>query len=261
MKLKRDVEAARKAFKNKDVSALIKSHSKHEEIHDNGNGKYLKSWVYGGLDGIITTFAVVAGVAGAALSSSVVLILGFANLIGDGISMAMGDYLSTKSEREYYKLERSREMWEVDNHPKGEVEEMMEIYSKKGLNKKESKTMVEVLKKNKDFWVDTMMAEELGLIEGEGSPAKHGLVTFASFLIFGFIPLILYVIGASLGIVITKGFFFTAVLAGVAMFALGSLKTKITGKNWIRSGLETLAIGAITAGAAYFIGDFLASIL
>ena len=76
--------------------------------------------MYGGLDGIITTFAVVAGVAGASLSSGVVLILGFANLIADGLSMAIGDYLSTKAENEYNKAERAREKWEVENYPEGE---------------------------------------------------------------------------------------------------------------------------------------------
>jgi len=101
MDLKRDVNEAREAFRNKDKKLLVKAHSKHKEMHDTGTGRFLKSWVYGGLDGIVTTFAVVAGVAGASLSSAIVLIMGFANLIGDGISMAVGDYLSTKAQNEY----------------------------------------------------------------------------------------------------------------------------------------------------------------
>lgn len=261
MDLKRDVNEARKAFKNKDKKGLIKSHSKHKEIHDTGKGKYIKSWVYGGLDGIITTFAVVAGVAGAALNTNIILILGFANLIADGISMAIGDYLSTKSQTEYYDLERKREEWEVKNNPKGEEEEMLEIYEKKGLTKKDSKDLVKILKKNKKLWVDTMMHEELELLKPEESPIKNGIITFISFTLFGFIPLILYLIAIIFNFSIQKEFMLTSVLAGIAMFSLGSLKTKVTGKNWLRSGLETLLIGGLAATAAYFIGELLSKIV
>lgn len=261
MDLKRDVVKAREAFKEKNKKKLIAAHSKHKEIHDTGTGKYLKSWVYGGLDGIITTFAVVAGVVGASLESKIILILGFANLIADGISMAIGDYLSTKSEKEYYDLERSREEWEVENNPKGEEEEMLEIYQKKGLSKKDAISMISVLKKNKKFWVDTMMSDELGLSKEDGSPLRHGIVTFFSFLIFGLIPLSLFLIGALFNTSFTKPFLFASILTGIAMFSLGAVKTKITGKNWLRSGLEMLLIGGIAATAAYFVGEFLSKII
>ena len=261
MDLKRDVVAARKAFKNKDKKALRKSHSVHKEMHDTGSGKFLKSWVYGGLDGIVTTFAVVAGVAGASLSSVIVLIMGFANLLGDGISMAVGDYLSTKSQDEYYNRERKREEWEVDNYPKGEKDEMREIYSKRGLSKKDSETMVKILSKNKQFWVDTMMNDELGLEKSDGSAAKHGFVTFFSFLIFGLIPLSFYVIGSVFKMNFAHDFLYTGIFTGIAMFFLGSLKTRITGKNWVKSGFETLLVGGLAAGAAYLVGLFLGHVL
>jgi VIT1/CCC1 family predicted Fe2+/Mn2+ transporter len=261
MKLKRDLNEAKEAFKKKDKKKLISAHSKHKEVHDTATGKYLKSWVYGGLDGIITTFAIVAGVSGAALNSSIILILGFANLIADGISMAIGDYLSTKSEHEYYDIERKRESWEVKNHPKGEENEMLEIYKKKGLNKKDSKTLISILKRNKRFWVDTMMHEELDLIKSEESPIKNGFVTFISFLMFGFIPLFLYVISALFKLTISNPFTWTSILAGISMFSLGAIKTKLTGKKWLRSGLEMLIIGGLAATAAYFIGELLAKII
>lgn len=261
MDLKRDVNEAREAFRNRDKKKLVRAHSKHKEIHDTGTGKYLKSWVYGGLDGIITTFAVVAGVVGAALDSTIILILGFANLVADGISMAIGDYLSAKSESEYYELERSREKWEVENNPKGEENEMLEIYRKRGLNKKDSKALVNILKRNKKFWIDTMMNDELGLSKEDGSPVKHGLVTFVSFLIFGFIPLALFVIGALFEVKISNPFLITSVLAGLAMFSLGAAKTKMTGKNWLRSGVEMLVIGGLAATAAYFVGELISNIV
>lgn len=261
MDIKRDVNLAREAFRENNKSKLIKAHSKHKEIHDNGAGKYLKSWVYGGLDGIVTTFAVVAGVAGASLHSGVILILGFANLIADGISMAIGDYISTKSQNEYYDLERKREEWEIENNPKGEEKEMIEIYRKKGLNNKDSRAIVEILKRNKDFWIDTMMNDELELSKSSESPKKNAIFTFISFLIFGFVPLFLYVIGSIFNFSISRGFMWTSILTSVAMFSLGSLKTKVTGKNWVKSGIETLLIGGAAATAAYFVGEFLSKIV
>lgn len=261
MKLKRDLKGARKAFRKKDISSMIKAHNTHKELHDIDSGKYLKSWVYGGLDGIITTFAVVAGVIGAGLSSVIILILGFANLIADGISMAIGDYLSSKSEGEYYDVEKEREAWEVKHHPKGEEAEMKEIYLKKGLNKKDASDMVKILKKNKKYWIETMMHEELGLLKGRGSPIKKGLATFIAFIIFGIVPLLLFVIGYIFEINIPRAFLWACVLSGISMFTLGSMKSKITGKNWLRAGVEMLLIGGLAASAAYFIGDFLAKIV
>ena len=125
----RDVHKARQAYRLQDVEGMVKAHSQkpHKHIeHHTKEGKYLKSVVYGGLDGIITTFAIVAGVTGAALTSSIVLILGFANLLADGISMAVGDYLSTKSAQEYRKEER-KELEEITKSPSQEVEESVEI--------------------------------------------------------------------------------------------------------------------------------------
>ncbi len=240
MRLKRDVVKARRAYTSKDVALMIQAHKDNKRYHKVTQGEYLKSWVYGGLDGTITTFAVVAGIIGASLSNVIILILGFANLIGDGISMSIGDYLSSKSESDYYDTERKREKWEVDKNPKGEIDEMREIYTKKGYSKEDAKKFIKLLTKNKNFWIDTMMHEELDLIQNKGSPLKNALVTFASFLIFGFIPLVLFLIGAVFSFEVPNAFLWTCVLSGASMFLLGSAKFKITGKKWYKSGFEML---------------------
>jgi len=125
----RNIDKARSAYRHHDPEASRKAHEDGgaPEKHQTGRGQYIKSFVYGGLDGIVTTFAVVAGVAGANLSASVVLILGVANLIADGISMAFGDFLSTKAENEYMSAERARETWETRNYPEGEKREMVDV--------------------------------------------------------------------------------------------------------------------------------------
>lgn len=229
------------------------------EEHKQG-GEYLKSAIYGGLDGIITTFAVVAGVTGAALSPALILILGFANLIADGISMAVGDYLSTKAEREYYNSERKREEWEVKNYPQGEKQEMVELYMQKGISKKGAECMAGVLSKHKQAWVDIMMVEELGMVKEESSPLKNAAVTFASFAIFGFVPLAAYVASLFHPSFAQNSFFMASALTAATLFILGALKTKITSSNWLISGLEMLIVGSLAAGAAYIIGAFLSGL-
>lgn len=256
--LTRNLDKAREAFSKNDVNASIKAHTqKAKEHHHTSQGQHLKSAVYGGLDGTITTFAVVAGVAGASLSSGVVLILGFANLIGDGISMAIGDYLSTKSEREYQKAERKREAWEAEHYPAGEKKEMMQIYSDKGIAKKDASKMVSAMSKYKDAWVDIMMVEELGIIESKENPLKNAFVTFFSFGIFGFIPLLAYVLAGLFSFLKQNEFMIACILTLLTLFTLGALKVKVTQRNWIKSGLEMVIVGGLASGAAYLVGYLL----
>lgn len=261
--LTRNLDKARNAYKNKDVQASMKAHQhrpiKAEENHSSA-GQYIKSVIYGGLDGIITTFAVVAGVAGAALSPGVVLIMGFANLVGDGLSMAIGDYLSTKAEMEFQASEREREAWEVEHFPQGEKQELMELYIQKGMDEADAKTVTDIISKNKEAWVDIMMVEELGILQEKESPIKNALVTFASFIIFGFIPVLTYVLSKFIPNLSINMFALSSVLTGLTLFILGALKTKVTGKNWIVSGLEMLLVGGLAASAAYLIGILLSGV-
>ena len=144
----RNVEKAREAYKKQSVEEMRRAHQAEAgEEHTQEQGQYIKSIIYGGLDGIITTFAVVAGVAGAELSAGIVLILGFANLFGDGLSMAIGDFLSTKSEREYEAAERRREAWEVEHYPEGEKKELVELYTAKGIPEEDAKQVTEIFSK------------------------------------------------------------------------------------------------------------------
>jgi len=258
MSLSRDLEKARAAYQRGDVNASIAAHTRQaSESHQQAHGQYIKSAVYGGLDGIVTTFAVVAGVAGASLSTGVVLILGFANLIADGLSMAIGDYLSTRSEQEYHRAERQRERWEVEHFPDGEKQEMVELYVAKGMTVEDAKTVVEILARNKEAWIDVMMIEELGIVGDEESPIGNALVTFFSFAVFGLVPLLAYIVVRlfpSLGI---DTFAVASVSTAATLFVLGAVKVKVTGRNWLRSGLEMLVVGGIAAAAAYAVGAVL----
>ncbi|HIH52501.1 VIT1/CCC1 transporter family protein [Candidatus Pacearchaeota archaeon] len=233
----------------------------HEELHSSFGGKYLKSWVYGGLDGVVTTFAVVAGVVGASLSSAIILILGFANLIADGISMAVGDYLSTKSQGEYYKAEKGVEENETKKNPREEITRMGLLLIKKGFNRNDAKKISFLISKNKNYQADTMLHDELGLAYENVNPGKNALSTFLAFLIFGMLPLIIFIIGTVFNITIKNSFFWASILSGVSIFLLGVFKSKITNKNWFKSGMITFLIGGIAAVAAYFVGEILSKII
>jgi VIT1/CCC1 family predicted Fe2+/Mn2+ transporter len=241
--MKKTIQKARRAHQK----------GKEDELHGNAlGGAYIRDTVYGANDGIITTFAVVAGVVGAGLSAQIVLILGFANLLADGLAMAIGNYLGTKSELEYIKKERATEEWEVDHVPDLERKEVAEIYRKKGFKGKELERVVAVITANKKTWVDTMMTEELKLIpDSVNSPVKNGLATFMAFGIAGMFPLLPYLFGLS------GSFNISIIFTALALFVVGSLRTLITKRPWFIAGTEMLLVGAIAATVAYFTGQFI----
>jgi len=259
--LTRNLDKARQVYKKRDIDELKRAHRlSAPEMHKHEQGQYVKSVIYGGLDGIITTFAVVAGVTGASLAAGIVLILGFANLIADGISMGIGDYLSTQAEKEYNKAEREREAWEVDHYPEGEKQEMVKIYKGKGMSEADARAMVEIMAKYKRAWLDIMMLEELGIIESNESPLKNAIATFLSFCVFGFIPVLAYVLSLFVPALKAHTFLTACVLTGATLFTLGALKTRITERHWLTSGLEMFAVGSLAAGAAYAIGFLLSGL-
>lgn len=221
---------------------------------------YIGEFVYGGIDGSVTTFAVVAGAAGAQLDSAIVIILGFANLIADGFAMSVGSYLSTKSEKQKYQKHKNIEYWEVDHLPDKEREEVREIYAAKGFEGELLEQVVDQITADKDRWVDVMMKEELEMAEETKSPIAMGAVTFVSFLILGFIPLIIYVIDYTVG---TEAdlFLYSSVMTFIIFGLIGYAKSYVTNTSRIRGMFETLFLGGSAAGLAYFVGDLLEKLI
>lgn len=162
---------------------------------------YIKEIVYGGTDGIITTFAIVAGFAGAQANPTsqlplfAILLFGFANLFADGISMALGNFMSTRSEQDVYKHAKQQEYQEILHNSEMEKAETLAILLDKGFTKKQAADLVAIYATNPAYWTDFMMNHELELSNPEGdNPLFMALATFFSFLIFGFIPLAPYVL-------------------------------------------------------------------
>lgn len=219
---------------------------------------YLKDMVYGANDGIVTTFAVVAGVAGASLDPVVVILLGAANLLADGFSMAASSFLASRSERDVFSREREVENWEVANEPAGEEKEIKEILSKEGYSGVDLDQMTALVVKNKKFWIDLMMREELGLGSVEGfRPLKGAAVTFLAFVVAGFAPLIPFFSASTQ----ENAFMVSAISAGVLFFAIGASRAIFTSRSWYFSGLEMFLIGGIAAAIAYGVGFFIRALI
>ena len=213
---------------------------------------YLRDFVYGGIDGAVTTFAIVAGVVGASLSAHIVIILGLANLLADGISMAASNYSGTKTEVDELEKLRAMEYRHIAIDPEGEREEIRQIMALKGLDGDTLEHAVEAITSDRERWVATMLFEEHGQSGLVRDPMKSALATFAAFFVCGAVPLIPYLLipdGTAMPVALTA--------TTVVFFAIGSLKSAWALTRWWKSGLETVAIGLAAAFAAYAIGYLL----
>ena len=224
---------------------------KHESMyHRHTAGKYIGDFIYGANDGIITTFAVIAGSFGASLAPIVIIILGFANLLADGLSMGASNFLGRKSEQDYARAQRQKEEWEIDHLREIEIEEIREIYERKGFSGKDLKRAVEIITSDRKIWLDTMMRDELNIIEEtDNDPVRHGIATFASFVVAGLFPLLPYLVPN-----MPSPFLLSILVGGITLFFLGSLRSLVTTVSWLKGGLEVLAIGSVAAIAAYMVG-------
>ena len=224
------------------------------------NKEYIPEFVYGGIDGAITTFAVVAGAAGANADLVWVLIFGFANLIADGFSMSVGNFFSTKAERDNFEKHKAIEYWEIENLREKEIEEIREIYEAKGFKGKLLEQVVEVIISDKDVWVDTMMKEELEMTKDSKTPVRTAVATFISFNLIGLIPLLSYIV--AIWVDIEKGnlFAISCVATAIGLVIVGNLKSMVTQKSRLNGILETVLLGGLAAVLAYFAGDLLGRI-
>jgi VIT1/CCC1 family predicted Fe2+/Mn2+ transporter len=220
---------------------------------------YLGDGVLGAIDGSVTTFAVVAGVMGANLPHKIVIILGVANLVADGFSMAVSNYQKSKSDRERIQQFRKIESQHIDDIPEGEREEIRQIFARKGFEGNILEDIVAIITEDRERWIDTMLTEELGLQLESPSPTKSALATFVSFAISGMIPILPFVLPlpfTPLGI-----FYASCIATGLSFFLIGLLKGRALEQPGLRSAFETFLTGGSAAALAYFIGTWLRSLV
>jgi VIT1/CCC1 family predicted Fe2+/Mn2+ transporter len=213
---------------------------------------YLGDFVLGAVDGTVTTFAVVSGVAGAGLDNYIAVILGVANLLADGFSMAVGNYLSTKADRQVVERVRRMEEQHIERIPEGEREEVRQIFKAKGFEGALLEDIVQVITQDRKQWVDTMVTEEFGLRLDMPSATRAGLTTFAAFVLAGAIPLLPFFLP---GPPPTSTIFaLSAAATACAFFVIGVAKGYVVHRSLLLSGLETLGIGSAAALLAYLVG-------
>lgn len=268
--------SARQAYEDANVDAsrlyhetrsAASSPDDEEEPWHQTAGGLLQPVIFGGLDGILTSFAIVAGAAGGGLSVSAVLVLGFSNIFADALSMGVGEFLSSKANNEWILSERKREEWEMSNYRDGEIKEMIDIYVKKGFTPEDAKLVIETMAKYEDFFVDVMMQQELELQVPEDDHVeqsmKEGFVMFCSFAFFGTAPLLGYTVIPWLFPHLEPSVLFKSACAvtGLVLFLLGSIKSNFSRTNWFWSGCETLILGGTCATVAYTIGSFVNGLL
>jgi len=243
---------------------LQKSHAPstiRERLETGTKHSYLKDFVYGAIDGSVTTFAVVSGVVGAGLSSNVIIVLGLANLLADGFSMAVGNFLGTRTEEQFKEKIRKAEEGHIRDVPEGEKEEIRQIFASKGFAGEDLERAVQIITSNQKQWVDTMIQEEFGLALNGPSPVKAALLTFVSFITVGSLSLMVFLYEWMGATRVEHAFFVSAAMTGLAFFIVGAMKGKLVGQRWYLSGLETLSVGAIASSLAYGVGAFLKSIV
>lgn len=221
---------------------------------------WLPDFVYGGMDGAVTTFAVVAGVAGAQLSTAIVLILGFANLFADGFSMAVGKYSSDRAERQRIQSVKKNLDREIHSDPEKAREDLEEVLHSRGFRGRDLSKTVDMMSANEAVWVDTLMRHKYHLIDETIEPAKGAVATFIAFNLIGFIPLAAYVFNGFLHLEATGLFQLTSGFTLLALFTVGAVKARVVKERWLVGGVETMVIGGVAAGIAYLVGYLLRNV-
>ncbi len=206
--------------------------------------------ILGGQDGLVNTLGVVLGILAATTDLRIILAGALAAAFAESISMAAVAYTSKQAEYENYISELNREKEDIEKIPEIEKEEVRRIFKKWGVSSEDTETMVNIISKNRDAWLEIMMAHELEINKVEGEkPLKFALTVGVSALVGSFIPIL-----PLLFIPISYAWLGAIIVSGVSLLIIGYVKTKFTFGNPFRGGVKLMVIGILSAIAGYLIG-------
>jgi predicted membrane protein (TIGR00267 family) len=222
-------------------------------------GGGVRDMIFGANDGLVSTLAFVAGVSGAITDPYIVLLSGVAELFAGTISMAAGSYQSSKSELEVFERESQRKKVEKGKSPEEEKEELTRFYQREGFSRGEAEAIVRQITDKKDLVIQTSTLEELGLAPEElGNPVKAGVLCGTSFGLAAIIPILPFIFPT---LSCTDALTISIIATLITLFGVGAMKTIFSRKNWVRSGLEMMIIGACAAAITYVIGSLFSLIV
>jgi len=233
---------------------LIRDHKPENIARRLGQEPRPRRWsdlVLGGIDGCVTTFAIVSGAYGAGFPPLVVLVLGFANLIADGFSMAVSNYEAVSAEYRFAERARTTEEQHIALVPEGEREEIRQIFANKGFDGEILERIVETVTSNRTLWIETMLQEEYGLARLAPNPLASAGWTFAAFVMVGLIPLLPFLLPQ---LALSDQFPLSALFAGLVFFAIGVAKGMVFQTSLWRAGFSTFALGGSAAALAFVTG-------
>lgn len=210
--------------------------------------------VLGAIDGCITTFAIVSGAFGAGFPPLVVLVMGVANLLADGVSMAVSNYEAVSAQRRFAEHARRTEEQHIRVVPEGEREEIRQIFANKGFSGENLEHIVDTVTADRTLWIDTMLSEEYGLSLVDPNPLASAWWTFVAFVVVGLIPLLPFFYA---GDNFAQKFTISTALAGLVFFSIGLLKGWVFQTSLLRAGFGTFLLGSGAAGIAFAVGTIL----
>ena len=233
---------------------MKKALEKHQlERHRGLSRSNIRDFILGFQDGLVNTLGLVLGVATAVQSSKIVLISGLVTTFAESISMAAVAYTSTKAAKQYYDSQLEREKREIKEIPHMELQEIRDIYYKKGFRGKELESIVKKITSNKKLWLETMMAEELRLLpEDYDKPVKSAFVVGISAIIGSLVPVApFFILPVKLGMV------YALLQSILVLFVIGAIKARVTIGDWKKSGIEMAVVGTVAALVGYLVGSLL----
>lgn len=233
--------------------AMPKSVSEFGQEHRAAGGGSLRAAVFGANDGLVSNTCLILGVAGAAADPKTVLVTGVAGLLAGAFSMASGEYVSVRSQRELFEYQIGQERAELERYPEEEAEELALIYAARGAPLEEARVMTHAMIQNHDEALKTLAREELGLNPDDlGSPWGAATSSFLAFSIGAIIPLAPFALGAG-----TRTLAMTCLASSASLFGIGAILSLFSGRNALFGGFRMLAIGTAAGVATYFIGKLL----
>jgi VIT1/CCC1 family predicted Fe2+/Mn2+ transporter len=225
--------------------------AEHHHEHRDVNGGWLRPSVFGAMDGLVSNFALIAGVAGGTDNTRVIALAGIAGLAAGAFSMAGGEYVSVASQRELALAEIAVERREILRHPEDEQDELAQVYIDRGVDPDLAAEVARQISRDPDQALEVHARAELGVTPGDlPSPKIAAVSSFLSFSVGAVLPLLPYLFGVT-------SLWLSAVLSCLALFGAGALVSTVTARSWWFSGLRQLVVGVVAAGLTFGLGNLI----